>query len=80
MEELLGRCPGVVVALEYAPREIEAQGFDPEAVPRFFEARGRSVRVLARSGSTEAHPLSRLTELALAGRGYIDLLALPDGD
>ena len=78
MEELLGRCPGVAVALEYAPRELEAQGFDPESLPQFFQARGRSVRVLAKAGSVEDVPLASLRGLALRGRGYLDLLVLPE--
>jgi FkbM family methyltransferase len=78
MEGLLRRCPRLVVAAEYAPRELESQGFDAAALPDFFRSRGYEVHVLDKDGSFEPARGSALEERCRR-RGYLDLLMLPRG-
>ncbi len=77
MEALLRRCPRMAVAVEYSPRELRAQGFEAAELPEFFTSRGLQVHVLKKDGSfTEARPES--LEALARGRGYLDLLMLPE--
>jgi FkbM family methyltransferase len=76
MDELLRRCPRLVVAAEYAPRELRAQGFDAAALPEFFTSRGYGIHVLDKDGSFEPAGAASL-EAHGGGRGYLDLLMLP---
>jgi FkbM family methyltransferase len=73
MTRLLERCPNLVVAIEFAPRELQDQGFDPKELVDFFRNRGHSIYTLAKSGRIE--PLQGGTpDLESTGRGYGDLL------
>lgn len=76
MEGLLRRCPRAVVALEYAPRELESQGFDARALVDFFRNRDYHVHLLHKDGSFERVP-SGTPPVMGEGRGYLDLLMLP---
>jgi FkbM family methyltransferase len=73
MEKLLARCPRAVVAVEYAPRELRAQGFAPDALVEFFRSRGYAVYSLSHDGRFEPAPAATL-DGASRGRGYLDLL------
>jgi len=78
MAKLLERCPRAVVALEYGPRELSAQGFDPPRLTEFFRSRGYLAHLLEKDGSFSTLP-DDLDDLAEKGRGYLDLLMLPGG-
>ena len=73
MEELLARCPGVTVAVEYAPLELRSQGFTPESLLDFFRSREWRVYVLKKDGSFVPAPAGSL-DAAIQARGYLDLL------
>jgi FkbM family methyltransferase len=76
MEGLLRRCPQAVVAVEYAPRELQAQGYDAAALVDFFRGRGYGVHILHKNGTFE-RILSGAPSVPGKGRGYLDLLMLP---
>jgi len=76
MEGTLRRCPQAVVAVEYAPPELRAQGYDAAELVAFFRGRGYGVHVLHKNGSLE--PIaSGAPPVPVEGRGYLDLLMLP---
>jgi len=73
MGELLSRWPRAVVAVEYAPRELRSQGFDPDTLLEFFRSRDYRIYVLTKDGHLEPAAATSL-DAADRGRGYLDLL------
>jgi FkbM family methyltransferase len=73
MNELLRRSARAVVAIEYAPQELRAHGFDPDGLIEFFRTRGYHVHLLAKDGSFQPASEGPL-EAAVQHRGYVDLL------
>ena len=75
MARTLERCPSAAVAVEYAPDEAKAMGFDPADIERYFRARGYSLHLLRRDGVLEGWHAGQVAAL-VARRGYVDLLCL----
>jgi hypothetical protein len=72
MSGILDRNPRACVALEYAPRQMAEQGFEPEALRRFFAARGYRIYLLARNRPLTPWSFDRPVP---GNRGYCDLIA-----
>jgi FkbM family methyltransferase len=72
MSGILDRNPSACVALEYAPRQMAEQGFEPEALRRFFAARGYRIYLLARNRPLTPWSFDRPVP---GNRGYCDLIA-----
>lgn len=73
MARLLERQRVPWIAIEHAPAESRALGFEPELALEFLRQRGYSLQLLRRDGGVEPWPTSH-AEAVLARRGYVDLL------
>ena len=76
MTETLARNPDTVIGFEYCPRIMEALGFHPENIFKFFYERGYQLYFLSSKNRIKPFDIKKggPQSLQIKTRGYIDIL------
>jgi FkbM family methyltransferase len=75
MRRILERPAAPALAIEHAPDDAAALGFEADAAPSFLRGLGYSLRLLRRDGALAPWPSPQALAL-LETRGYVDLLCV----
>ena len=77
MAGLLKANPGLAVAVEYLPSQMDALGFQAEELLEFFASRGYALQALEQDGTLLASSGADLKR-AVGRRGYVDVVFTRD--